>query len=119
MIQTAHRQWLSPFMGVTFFAVSITGIILLFHHKAEAMNQIHQWGGILFIFGGVLHILLNWRVFLKYFQNSKAIIGACAGVLTIVLLVALFPLAGDHGGNHGRRGWDKGGAYSYDKSFRR
>lgn len=119
MLKAAHKQWLTPFLGVTFFAVSFTGVVLLFHHKAVGMNQIHQWGGILFILGGILHLLLNWRGFQSYFRNSRAVMGVCAGVVTIALLVMFFPLAGDHGKNRGHSGWDKGRGYYLDNSAHR
>jgi len=118
MLQSANKQWISPFLAVTFLAVSITGIIMLFHQKIPGINPIHQWGGVLFVIGGIMHLLLNWRPLKAYFNNQKALVGACAGVLSIVLLVALFPHTHDHDQDR-HRGWDKGGRGYSEMQYRR
>ena len=112
MLNATHKQWLSPFTAVTFAAVSISGLFLLFHQKFAGMNTVHQWGGILFLLAGVLHAIMNWRVLLSYFSNTRAVLGALAGIATIALLIALFPHS-EHGGSYHGKGYDaRRGFYS-------
>lgn len=102
MINNHHKQWLSPFTAITFLAVSVSGVFLLFHFKLAGMYQIHQWGGLLFIAAGVLHVVFNWRAFASYFNGKKAIAGAVAAVVGIGLMVAVIPHNGHGGKNFGR-----------------
>ncbi len=97
MINSRHKQWLSPFAATAFFAVSITGVLLLFHMKSGGVYQIHKWGGLLFILAGLLHIMANWRIFASYFKRKTAFSGILAAVAGIALLVVLLP-HNDHGG---------------------
>jgi membrane associated rhomboid family serine protease len=115
MLHSSQKAWVSPFMAVTYFAVALTGIILLFHAKFPGVQQIHQWGGVLFLAGGTLHLLLNWRILKSYFKNRKAVVGTLAGVVTITLLVCLFPHKGDGEKNHGRGK----GQMTYGNGYRR
>lgn len=103
MIKSTHKQWLSPFTAVTFIAVSVSGIFLLFNLKSDGIHQIHEWGGILFLLAGLLHMAMNWRSLLSYFSKKKAVLGAAAGVVCIAVLIALFPLSNHGGKNHGKR----------------
>ncbi|WP_028579006.1 DUF4405 domain-containing protein [Desulfogranum japonicum] len=103
MINPSHKQWLSPFTATTFAATSITGVLLLLHLKTPGMNQIHQWGGLLFVTAGVVHLTLNWRPFTAYMKNSKAAAGIIAAVLATVVLSSLIPL-NSHGQRYGRQG---------------
>ncbi len=91
MLNAKDKQWLSPFMAVTFATVSISGLLMFFHLKIAGVHPIHQWGGILFLVGGVLHALVNRRILLSYFSNRKAVLGALAGVVIIALCAAIFP----------------------------
>ncbi|MFT5726627.1 MAG: hypothetical protein ACI8PB_000748 [Desulforhopalus sp.] len=88
MFNAAQKPWNSPFVAVTYAAVAVSGILMLFHIKLPGVLHIRQWGG-LFLFGGTIHVLINWRKPLSYFKNRKAVYGTLAGVLTIVLLVSV------------------------------
>ncbi|MDB1124274.1 DUF4405 domain-containing protein [Vibrio algarum] len=88
------KSWLSPFLAVTYLAVSVTGVCLLFHIDFYGIRPIHDWGGLAFVIAGVLHSIVNWRKFTSYFTRSierqKAIWGAgVATALVAVLLVSM------------------------------
>lgn len=116
MKNNKHKIWLSPFVAVTFIAVAFSGILLLFHLKFAGMHQIHEWGGLLFLFAGGLHLILNWRVLRSYLVKPSALWGALAGVVTIVF-AALFPFA-DHGRNFHNEGRLSGHGYAHERHFR-
>lgn len=112
MLKPNHKQWLSPFTAVTFIAVAVSGIFLLFHQKIAGMHQIHEWGGILFLLAGLLHAAMNWRSLISYFSNKRAVLGAGAGVVCIVVLITFFPLSQHGGKDQGNRHGARHGYYS-------
>ncbi|MFT5699651.1 MAG: hypothetical protein ACI8ZB_002512 [Desulforhopalus sp.] len=114
MLNSTHKPCISPFVAVTYAAVAVSGILMLFHIKLQGVHTIHQWAGILFLIGGATHIFLNSRVLLSYFKKTKAVYGTLAGVLTIVLLVSLFPFKGD-----GQRHGNGKGQITYGNNYRR
>lgn len=96
MKKNSQRSWISPFTAVTFAAVAITGLLMLFHIKSPGVHQIHQWGGLVFIIFGAVHLFLNWQVFISYFRTSKAIWGTLAGAMLLIFILVAAP-ANDHG----------------------
>ncbi|MGD9209483.1 MAG: DUF4405 domain-containing protein [Desulfobacteraceae bacterium] len=94
-----QKSWFSPFIAITYLAVSITGLLIWFHLKLPGVYPIHKWGGVIFIVGGIIHLLLNWRMFASYFKKSKAIWGVLFAVLTLVVITLAVPPS-DHGGRH-------------------
>ncbi len=113
MFNSAQKPWISPFVATTYAAVAVSGILMLFHIKFPGVLRIHQWGGFIFIIGGTIHMLLNWRILCSYFKNTKAVYGVLAGILTVVLLASLTP----HGKYGGRHGYGKG-QLTYGNKYR-
>ena len=91
MFKIQHKSWLSPFIFVIFAAISITGILMMFHVRVPGFHALHQWGGIAFVVAAIVHLILNWRMFAKYFSNKKAVIGMAAAVLLSVFIVSAAP----------------------------
>ncbi len=115
MSNRAKRLWVSPFVAVTYVTVACTGLLLLFHLKFPGVYSLHQWGGLLFIISGALHLSLNWRVFVSYLKNNQAIGAILVGVLALVLIALTVP-SGKHGNQY--RGGAKNG-FSYESGHRR
>ena len=113
MTTHAQRSWLSPFVAITFIAVSLTGILMLFHIRLPGMYPIHEWGGVLFVIAGGVHLLFNCRVFGNYFKKKQAIVGLCAGMIALLFIALLVP-SNQHGSGHNYGG--KGGA-GYQSSY--
>ena len=38
-----ERTWISPFVAVSFFILSITGILMLLHVKSSGIATLHEW----------------------------------------------------------------------------
>lgn len=102
MMKHEQKSWVSPFIAVTFVAVSLTGVLMMFHLKLPGVYPIHQWVGILFIFAGAIHMLLNWREFTSYFKTNLAIFSTVIGILTLILIVFVLP-SNEHAGRHHNR----------------
>jgi hypothetical protein len=101
---TTHsaKSWISPFIALTFSAVSLTGLLMLFHLRLPGIHGIHQWGGVLFTAAGVIHLIMNWPVFLSYFKSNRAMMSLGAGVIVLLFILAASP-SDDHRGD-GRHG---------------
>lgn len=109
-----QRSWLSPLVAVTFFGVSVTGILMLFHLKLPGMVSIHEWGGLLFVLAGICHLLLNWQAFRSYFKSKDAMVGLLIGTVALVFIAMTIPST-QHSNGQFRHGAGKninyGGAY--------
>ncbi len=103
MQRFTNKSVISPFIAVTYFTVAITGILMLFHFKLPGIHSVHQLGGVVFIFGSIIHLLLNWRIFASYFNNGKAIFGVLAGVLTLLFILVVSPPEQNRERFHGGR----------------
>lgn len=98
---SAHKTWLSPFVGVAFAVISITGALLFFHVKNGAVMALHEWFGWLFIVAGLVHVVLNIRPLLGYLRRPQALVAlGVAGIITAVLWIG----GANHEGGHGPRG---------------
>lgn len=102
MQKAATRSIVSPFVAVTYALVAFTGLLMLFHLTLPGMHSLHQWAGILFVIGSVIHLVLNWKAFKSYFKNRKALIGALAGVLAVIFILLAFPSRWEGEGYHER-----------------
>lgn len=117
MLGVNQKPWVSSFIAIMFIVVSVSGLFLLYHLKSPGIHQLHQWGGILFIAGGICHLVLNWRIFVSYFKNARMVWGSITGVVVLALLISLFPLSNHgEGGNSYRHG--KGRPY-YGEMYHR
>lgn len=106
------KNWLSPLLGVFFVAVGLSGTLMLFHLSPPFLRGMHEWIGLGFVVTGVLHLVLNWKALLRYFETRMAVVSLVIGVL----LVGFFVVGGALGGDeHERRPpREKGAAPDHD-----
>jgi hypothetical protein len=90
---TAPRHWLSPLTMVFFIAIGFTGTLMWLHVKVPGVTLLHEIAGLLFTTVGIVHLVLNWRVFCAYFRRQTAWITVLAGILLCAVL-AVVGLAG-------------------------
>lgn len=75
---------------------------MLFHVRLPGFHVLHQWLGLVFVIAVVLHLIMNWRMFVNYLSNKKAAIGLIAAVLLSVFIVSVAPQGQPHGGDGDR-----------------
>lgn len=96
------RQYATPLSFITFLAVAITGLLMLFGVRSHAFSEVHQWIGLVFVGALALHLARNWRGVGAMLSAPKSrVFLAVAGVLTALLLITSFPLGGGGGYGHG------------------
>jgi len=84
------RTWISPLVAISFFIVSITGLMMMTHTGSRGISSLHEWMGVLFIIAGAVHLILNWKPFLACFRNRQCTVA----VLAVLVLSSLFLLGG-------------------------
>ncbi len=89
-----QRSWVSPFVAVTYAVVSVTGILLVFHMRFPGICSIHQGAGLLFVLAGMVHLTLNWRMFVSHFKNRNAVAAVWIGLFLIICLALALPGTG-------------------------
>ncbi len=96
---TRYRSILSPLVAVSFVGLACSGILMLAHIRAFGVTPFHEAMGIVFAAAGLLHLLVNWRMFTALFRHRLAVVATIAAT---VLLGGIL-LAGNLGGDKGRR----------------
>ena len=98
------RQCATPLSLVSFLAVAITGLLLLFGVRSHTLGEVHEWIGVVFILALVLHLVRNWRGMLAMLSipRNLAII-AVTGVVAAALIFFSLP-QGAGGQGHGAHG---------------
>jgi hypothetical protein len=99
---SSQRSWLSPLVAAAFIIISITGVLLFYHVKGNAIRSLHEWFGWVFIGAGLLHILLNLRPMLQHVQKRSGIAALVLAVMLTVGLVVFAPAG--HGKGPRREG---------------
>ena len=92
-----EKSLISPFIGIAFLAVSVTGILLFFHIKNHSIIMVHEWLGWAFVVGGFIHLIIHYRPIVSYLKSMKGILStAIAVILLVVLSVAGLNDKGGH-----------------------
>lgn len=64
------RHWATPLTIGTFLFTAVSGGLLFFHTGEGLVKEAHEWIGMAFIFGALLHVTSNWAPFKRYFTLS-------------------------------------------------
>lgn len=70
----------------TFFIVGITGVLLFFHLDFGGVEFVHEWVGMAMIVACVLHIVVNFASFKKFFRGKSLF------MIIICLLLGAFAI---------------------------
>lgn len=92
-----RRNWSTPLTIGTFLFTAVSGLMLFLHFGEGLVKEAHEWIGIAFILGALLHVKVNWAPFKRYFS-----LGLPRAVMASVLAGSLvFMVASGHeeGGN--------------------
>ncbi len=103
-----RKNWISPFVGFSFFIVSMTGLLMFMHVRSHAISRLHEWIGILFMITATFHLIVNRRVFLSHFRKKDGAV-ALAAVLLFAIIFTISGLTCNHD-HSGESGW-KGGRH--------
>ncbi len=68
----SQRQWTTPLIIGTYLVTGISGAMLFFHFGESLIKEAHEWIGMLFLLGALLHIRGHWVPFKRYFTRPLA-----------------------------------------------
>ena len=94
------KEYLSPFLAVTFIVVAVTGLLLFFGIHARWIGVVHEWVSVLLVCAGIIHLILNWRLLKNYLSGRSARVAILAGII-ITLIFGVLSQFG-HEERHGR-----------------
>lgn len=108
------RIHLLPALTLTFFIVALTGMMMMFHIGIGGIKPLHEWMSVLFLILCVVHLTINWKVFLAHLKKGPFIASAITiGLLSLLLLASGGSRDGD--GRHGHFGAGKGIYSNYNR----
>ena len=81
-----QKTVLSPFIAVLFIAISITGVLLLFHVRNGMIMEIHKLAGVVFVIAGLIHLIMNFGQFAAYFSLRKSWISLVVALAIVTVL---------------------------------
>lgn len=91
------RDWSTPLTIGTFLFTAVSGLMLFLHFGEGLIKEAHEWIGLAFIVGALLHVKVNWAPFKRYFS-----LGLPRAVMASVLagsLVFVVASSQEEGGN--------------------
>ena len=98
--KASSRGWLYAVVAVAFFALGISGMLMLLHVGTPLdVKLLHIVMGIVFVAAGAIHLAMNWKTFTAHLRNRSATIaGTTAALIAIALLFVVGPEGpGPHG----------------------
>jgi hypothetical protein len=94
---TNSRNWKTPFTIGTFLFTGVSGLMLFLSFGEGLVKEAHEWIGLAFVLGALLHVTAHWKPFKRYFS-----LGLSRSVMASVLAGSLaFMVVSGHeeGGN--------------------
>ncbi|ELR70217.1 hypothetical protein C900_03902 [Fulvivirga imtechensis AK7] len=79
------RLWTSLVLAVTFFVLSVSGLILFFLPYHRTVDAVHSIFGLLFVLAVLPHVYNNCKSLLSYFKRPKALFVIVAGALVLLM----------------------------------
>ncbi|TXH68623.1 MAG: DUF4405 domain-containing protein [Thiothrix sp.] len=92
------RPWATPLTIGAFILMAITGLLMYFHIQLGLAKAAHEWLSIVMVGAVGLHLVVNWKVFKRYFSQKLGL--AIISVFAILTLTAL--VIPQQGGPRGR-----------------
>ncbi len=68
------RPWSTPLVIASSIIVTVSGVMMFFHLGDALVKGAHEWLGLLFAGGMLLHILNHWPTFKRYFSQRMAVV---------------------------------------------
>ncbi len=73
--KTRVRHFATPLVIGSYLVTGISGVMLFFHLAESTIKEAHEWIGILFVLGAVIHMATHWTPTKQYFgKNGPRII---------------------------------------------
>ena len=99
------RTWSTPMVIGSSVVMAVTGVLLFFHLGEGFVKTPHEWVGLIFVAGMLLHILNHLKGFTRYFSQGMAntIMAACLVITFGIMGASLMGSEGGEGGHPAKR----------------
>ena len=84
------RKIVAITLCISFFAIATSGLMMFFVEKPSftiQMHPVHKLFGLLMVLATIGHLILNYRVLLKYLRTKSV---SLIGAVLIVILILLY-----------------------------
>lgn len=83
-----NRNYITPFISITFFVVGISGLLMFFHLFDGYTEVLHEILGLFFFVCAIFHVILNWRGLRPHFKK-KVFLPTLLSVLVISVVIII------------------------------
>jgi len=84
------REWVTPLTIGSFIISAVTGIVIFFHIRIGLVRPAHEWLSWFLVLGGIIHIITNWKPFIRY--SSRPISAGIIAVFIILCVLSFIPI---------------------------
>ena len=90
------RSWATPLCIGSFVIVGFSGILMFLEINLGLLKVAHEWLGVILVLAVIAHVLINLKMFLRYFTKP-------AGIAIIAVIIIAGSVMGFMGNNENRR----------------
>ncbi|MFZ6664205.1 DUF4405 domain-containing protein [Peijinzhouia sedimentorum] len=90
-----NRDIVTPYLGMVFVVVALSGILMFFHLLDDYTNVVHEFLGLTFAFYAILHIITNWKSFENYGKKRKLFFPSILILFISISLVVIGKVKGN------------------------
>lgn len=88
------RKIISVLLTVSFFIVSISGVILMIDKRSYIgfkMHHFHELFAIIMLVSGVIHFVLNFKAFTSYLKITKVsvVFSTIMGIVILLFIILM------------------------------
>jgi putative exporter of polyketide antibiotics len=97
----SSRRFWTPLLALSGSLILVSGLFLFFLLKSRVINDIHEWGSIVFIVACAAHLVLNRQSLLKALDRRATAWTVVAVAVIAVLGMAFSDIQSGHGQRQG------------------
>ena len=82
-MKKSHRHWSTPLIIASGSVIAVSGVMMFFHLGTGLVQELHEWIGVLFAVGMLLHIHQHWQPFKRYFSQKTGV-----AIITVMFVIS-------------------------------
>lgn len=85
------QKFATPIALWSFLIAGLSGVIIFFGFKNKNLTLIHEYVGLISVFGIMIHCMANLRPFKNYFKKDKGVILGVVFIIICLVFYLLYP----------------------------